>query len=269
VFLLTAGRAVSIANNMKSPSRIATLLALEFHRWHVSRSSRGFVNYLKTRLSGADRTWLQKGNLRKHFVEAGINPDVHLRSRLSREYVKNHLRHIVTELADIVGVEGLHDNGMNSTEKIPLPPCLRCSGQFPLSLQYGEEPVITKQALQRKLVVATGKAWARILDQTGFSRSNRRVSSRNFTQTVQLFADLRGGLKRRWTRQSLRQKQPAVFKAAWNLARRMENAGVPIRLRRELRKDPIFTLWSVASAYIDVGNMDRAVSVFLGRARRS
>ena len=28
-----------------------------------------------------------------------------------------------------------------------------------------------------------------------------------------------------------------------------------IRLRQELRKDPIFTLWSVASGYIDVGNM--------------
>jgi hypothetical protein len=248
---------------MRPPSSIATQIALEFHRWHASRSSRGFVKYLKSRLSGAELTWLYKGNLRECFVDAGINPDVHLLSRMNRDYVRSHLGVIIAELADIVGVEGLNDDGMNSPEKISLPPCLRCSGEFPLSVRYHEEPVITKQALQRKLVAATGKSWAQILDQAGFSRSNRRMSSRTFAQTVLLFVEVQTGFKRQWTKQALRQRYPAVFKAAWNLARRMESAGAPVMLRRRLREDPVSTLWSVASAFADVGDMDRAIKVCL------
>src|SRR5438046_8369986 len=105
---------------MRSPAGFVSLLASKFHRWHRSGSPRTFVRYLKTELSGADRTWLQKGNLRGRFVEAGINPDVHVRSRHSKDDVKVHLRQIIAELADIVGVEGLHDNGMNSAEIILL-----------------------------------------------------------------------------------------------------------------------------------------------------
>jgi hypothetical protein len=248
---------------MRQPSRFASLLASKFHRWHKAGSPGTFVRYLKTELSGANLTWLQKGCLRESFFEAGINPDVHLHSRLSKDYVKVHLRQIIAELADIVGAEGLHDNGMHSPEIVPLPARLRCSGTFPLSMQYGEDPVITKWALQRKLVAATGKAWAEILNQTGFSRCNKRISSRSFRQTVQLFVDLHGRSGRRWTKQTLRQERHRAFRAAWNLTARMDIAEVPTTLRRELRKDPILTLWSVASAFIDVGNMDRAITVFL------
>ena len=162
-FPLAAGGAASAANNMKPPSGFASLLASKFHRWHRSKSPERFVRYLKAELSAADRAWLQKGNLRESFVEAGINPDVHLRSRLSRDDVKVSLRQIIAELADIVGAEELHDNAMHSPEIIPLPPRLRCSGTFPLSMHYDEEPVITKKALQAKLVRVTGKAWAEIL----------------------------------------------------------------------------------------------------------
>jgi hypothetical protein len=248
---------------MKQPSRFASLLASNFHRWHRSGSPETFVRYLRTELSGADLAWLQKARLRESFVEAGIDPDVHLRSRLNRDDVKVHLKQIIAELADMVGTEGLHDCGMHSPEIVPLPPSLRCSGTFPLSMGYGEEPFITKQALQRKLVLATGKAWAEILDQTGFSGSNRRISSRSFRQTVQVFVDLHRRSKRRWTKQTLRKEQHVAFRAAWNLTHRMDSAGVPTALRRDLRRDPIFTLWSVASAFIDVGNMDRAVALFL------
>jgi hypothetical protein len=248
---------------MRSPSRLPSLLASKFHQWHKSGSPRTFVRYLKSELSGCDLSWLQKGNLRESLAEVGIDPDVHLRSRLSADYVKVHLRQIVTELADIVGEEGLHDNGMNSPEKIPLPLQLRCPGTFPLSMQYREEPVITRQALQRKLVKTTGKAWAAILDQTGFSRVNRRIASRSFSQTVQMFVALQRGSRSRWTKASLRQKHPFAFKAAWNLTNRMDAAGVPTALRKELRKDPLFTLWSVASAFLSVDDMDRAVALFI------
>jgi hypothetical protein len=253
---------------MSRPPQFASLLASKFHGWHKSGSPGTFVRYLKSELSGADLEWLRKGNLRESFSEAGINPDVHLRSRLIKDDVKAHLRRIITELAEIVGVEALHDNGMHSREIIPVPPRLRCSGTFRLSMQYDEEPVITKQALQRKLVAATGKAWADILDQTGFARSNRRISSRSFRQTVQLFVDLPGRSEGRWTKQTLREEQHIAFRAAWNLTSRMATAGVPMALRRDLRRDPIFTLWSVASAFIDVGSMDRAVTVFLRKNLR-
>ncbi len=236
---------------MRPPPGFASLLASKFHRWHKSASSTTFVGYLKTELEGADRTWLKKGNLRESFFEAGIDPDVHLHSRLNRDDVKLHLRQIITEIADIVGAEELHDSGMHCPDRIPLPPSLRCGGTYPLSKQYGEKPVITKQALQRKLVAATGKAWAKVLDQTGFSRSNRRIASRTFRQTVQLFVDLQRRLGRPPTRASLRQEERVIFKSAWNLASRMNAAGVPTSLRQELQKDPIFALWAVASAFVD------------------
>jgi hypothetical protein len=251
------------ASNMAPSSGFASQLASKFHKWHRTGSRGTFVHYLAAELSGADRMRLQKGRLRESFIEAGIDPDVHLRSRLDKGRVKARLRQIISETADIVGAEGLHDNGMHSTDRIPLPLSLRCPGTFPLSSQYGEEPVITKQALQRKLVAATGKAWAEILDQTGFSSSNRRIASRSFSQTVQLFADLPRRPKRRWTKASLREKQPVVYKAAWNLKHRMDSAGVPAALRRAMREDPIFTLSSVAAVFVEVGNLERAVKVFL------
>jgi hypothetical protein len=174
-----------------------------------------------------------------------------------------NLAHIITELASIVGADGLHDSAMHSRQKIPLPASLRCSGSFPLSEQYGEEPVITKQALQRKLVAATGKPWGAILKETGFSKSNRRIASRSFEQTVRLFAGLQRRSSPRWTKEALRRKHHVVFRAAWNLAGRMKAAGVPSALRSHLRRDPVFTLWSVSSALRRVRTVDAAVAGFL------
>ena len=165
-------------HDMRPPPKFTSELTRWFHRWHQSGLRQPFVRYLKTRLSGPDLAWLQRGNLRTTFVDAGINPDVHLQSRLKKADVKDNLAHIITDLASIVGADGLHDSAMHSRQKIPLPAALRCSGAFPLSERYGEEPVITKQALQRKLVAATGKPWGAILSGTGFSNSNRRIASR-------------------------------------------------------------------------------------------
>jgi hypothetical protein len=201
--------------------------------------------------------------LRTTFVDTGINPDVHLRSRLRKADVKDNLAHIIVELASIVGTDGLHDSAMHSRQTIPLPASLRCSGSFPLSERYGEEPVITRQALQRKLVAAVGKPWGAILEETGFARSNRRIASRSFEQTVRLFAELQRRSSSRWTKAELRRKHNAVFRAAWNLAHRMNAAGVPSALRPHLRKDPVFTLWSVSSAFRRVRTVDTAVAVFL------
>lgn len=247
---------------MRPPPEFTSELTHWFHSWHQSGLRQPFVRYLKTRLSGPNWAWLQRGNLRTTFVDAGINPDVHIRSRLNRDYVKDNLAHIITELASIVGADGLHDSAMNSRERIPLPASLRCSGEFPLSEGYGEEPVITKQALQRKLVTANCKSWAAILDETGFSSCNRRIASRTFEQTVRLFADLQ---KRstRWTKTGLRGEHHAAFRAAWNLVHRMKVAGVPSALRPHLRRDPVFTLWSVSSALRRMRTVDAAVAVFL------
>ena len=246
---------------MRPPPEITSELTPWFHRWHQSGMGRPFVRYLKTRLSGPNWVWLQKGNLRATFVDAGINPDVHIRSRLKRDYVKDTLADIIAELADIVGPDGIHDNAMHSRQRIPLPASLRCSGSFPLSERYGEEPVITRQALQRKLVAAVGKSWGAILDETGFSSSNRRIASRSFEQTVRLFADLQERSLRS-TKAELRLENPAVFRAAWNLAHRMKAAGVPAALRPHLRRDPVFTLWSVSSALRRVRTLDAAVAEF-------
>jgi hypothetical protein len=90
-----------------------------------------------------------------------------------------------------------------------------------------------------------------------------RVASRSFRQTVQMFVALQRRSGSRWTKASLREKQHSAFRAAWNLTNRMDAAGVPTALRKELRQDPIFTLWSVASAFLNVDDMDRAVALFL------
>lgn len=250
-------------HDMRPPPEFTSELTHWFHRWHQSGLRQKFVPYLKTRLSGPNLAWLQRGNLRSAFVDAGINPDVHVRSRLKKADVKDNLAHIITELASIVGADGLHDSAMNSRERIPLPASLRCFGSFPLSEQYGEEPVITKQALQRKLVAATGKPWAAILSETGFSNSNRRIASRSFEQTVRLFAGLQRRSSTRWTKEALRHQHHAVFRAAWNLTHRMKTAGVPSALRPHLRRDPVFTLWSVSSALRRVQTIDAAVASFL------
>jgi hypothetical protein len=248
---------------MRPPPEFTSELTHWFHRWHQSGLRQPFVRYLKTRLSGPDLAWLQRGNMRTSFVDAGINPDVHVRSRLKKADVKDNLAHIIAELASIVGADGLHDSAMNSRERIPLPASLRCPGAFPLSERYGEEPAITKQALQRKLVVATDKPWAAILTETGFSSSNLRIASRNFEQTVRLFADLQRRSSPQWTKAVLRREHNAVFRAAWNLAHRMKTAGVPSALRPHLRRDPVFTLWSVSSTLRRVRTVDAAVAVFL------
>ena len=250
-------------HDMRPPPEFTSELTHWFHRWHQSGLRQKFIPYLKTRLSEPNSAWLKKGNLRAAFVDAGINPDVHVQSRLKKADVKDNLAHIIADLASIVGSDGIHDNGMNSRQKIPLPDSLRCSGSFPLSEQYCEEPFITKQALQRKLVLATGKAWGPILSETGFSNSNRRIASRSFEQTVGLFADLQRRSSTQWTKAALRQEHNAVFRAAWNLAHRMKAAGVPSALRPHLRRDPVFTLWSVSSALRHVRTVDAAVAVFL------
>lgn len=248
---------------MRPPPEFTPELTHWFHRWHQSWLRQPFVRYLKTRLSRPNWAWLQRGNLRTAFVDAGINPDVHLRSRLRKAGVKDNLAHIIAELASIVGTDGLHDTAMHSREPIPLPASLRCSGEFPLSEQYGEEPVITRQALQRKVVAAAGKSWGAILTETGFSSCNRRIASRSFDETVRLFADLQRRSPRRWTKAALRSKHNAIFRAAWNLVARMKAAGVPSALRQHLRKDPVVTLWSVSSALRRVRTVDAAVAVFL------
>jgi hypothetical protein len=245
------------------PSGFIYLLASKFHEWHESDSVKRFVDYLKTELSGTDKIRVEKLNIRKSFIEAGIDPDVHLRSRIDRKYVRANLPQIILEVSAIVGRDQLHDNAMHSGAYIPLPGCLRCSGTFPLSMEYGEEPRITRQALQRKLVAATGTAWADILAQTGFSRSNRRIASRNFSQTIQMFVSLDQRSKRPWTKNSLRKDQPRVFRAAWNLRGRMETAGVPVIVRQELRKDPILTLWSIARTLVQMHDLNKAVRAFL------
>lgn len=248
---------------MKPPPEFTSELTRWFHRWHQSGTRQPFVQYLKTRLSGANWAWLQRGNLRTTFVDAGINPDVHLQSRLRKDDVKANLADIIAEIAGIVGTDGLHDNAMNSRQPIPWPPFLRCAGPFPLSEEYGEEPVITRQALQRKLVAAIGKSWGTILAETGFSNCNRRIASRSFEDTVRLFADFQRRSSPQWTKEALRHEHHLLFRAAWNLTRRMTIAGVPPALRPYLRRDPVFTLWSVSSALRRVRTVDAAVAVFL------
>jgi hypothetical protein len=248
---------------VRPPPEFTSELTRWFHRWHQSGPRQPFVQYLKTRLSGSNCVWLQRGNLRTTFVDAGINPDVHLRSRLSKEDVKTNLADIIAELANIIGTDGLHDSAMHSRQRIPVPASLCCSGSFPLSERYGEEPGITRQALQRKLVAAVGKSWGVILNETGFSGSNRRVASRSFEQTLRLFADLPRRSSPRWTKAALRREHHLLFRAAWNLTLRMKTAGVPSALRQYLRMAPVFTLWSVASALQRVRTIDAAVVVFL------
>jgi hypothetical protein len=244
-------------------SAFICLLASKFHEWHESDSAKKFVDYLKTELSGSDKRRVERENIRKSFIEAGINPDVHLRSRIDRKYVRRHLPQIILELSAIVGRDQLHDNAMHSSEYIPLLASLRCSGTFPLSMEYDEEPRITRQALQRKLVAVTGTAWASILKRTGFSQSTRRIASRNFSQTVQMFVSLDRRSKREWTKTTLRQNQPRVFSAAWNLRGRMDSAGVPVIVRQELCKDPILTLWSIAKTVVQMQDLNKAVRAFL------
>ena len=255
--------AVSRSGPKRPSSGFICLLGSKFREWHESDSAKRFVDYLKTELSGIDEGRVKKQNIRKSFIEAGINPDVHLRSRIDRKYVRAHLPQIILELSAIVGRDQLHDNAMHSSDYISLPGCLRCSGTFPLSMEYGEEPRITRQALQRKLVYATGTAWAVILAQTGFSESNRRIASRNFSQTVQMFVSIERRFKRQWKKSSLRRDQPRVFKAAWNLRDRMDSAGVPVLVRQKLRKDPILTLWLIARALVQMHDLNKAVRAFL------
>jgi hypothetical protein len=112
-------------------------------------------------------------------------------------------------------------------------------------------------------VAAVGKPWGEILNETGFSSSNRRIASRSFEQTLRLFADLPRRSSRRWTKATFREKHNLVFRAAWNLAHRMKAAGVPPALRPYLRRDPVFTLWSVSLALRRVRTVDTAVAVFL------
>jgi hypothetical protein len=116
-------------------------------------------------------------------------------------------------------------------------------GAHELSEKFGEKARITKQALQKKLVVCSGKSWATILSETGFSDCNKKVASRSFEETVELFSEFIRSNNDIWTKQSLRQNKKEVSRAVYNLTNRMENAGVPLEIRKDLQSDPVFVVW--------------------------